>query len=147
MNKPTVSDINKILKDHAKWLKNPHTGKQANFSGMDLSNADLPNADLSGANLTCAYLSYAYLKGANLSGANLKGANLTGANLADANLQSTYFHYLKNGCRIRVTNTLPDRHPNSLDLDQTVRGSYFNCNYDDYLKLVSMFDISKYVMV
>ena len=96
--------LDKILADHASWLRNPETGGGANLSGANLSGAYLSGADLSGANLSGAYLSGAdlsgadlsranlsgaYLSRANLSGADLSGANLSRANLSGANLSGT----------------------------------------------------------
>ena len=60
MRKYTQEELNKILDDHAMWLKS-NGGSRAN-------------------------LRYANLSGANLSGANLSGANLSGADLSGADL-------------------------------------------------------------
>jgi uncharacterized protein YjbI with pentapeptide repeats len=82
----TKKQLDKILKDHQKWLNGEPNGRRADLSGADLSGADLSGADLSGANLYGANLYRANLSEANLYGANLSGAYLYGANLRGANL-------------------------------------------------------------
>ena len=92
----TQNELDKILKDHQKWLLNNSKGKRAdlsranlskaNLSGANLSNANLSWADFSGADLSGADLSRANLSWANLSGANLSRADLSGAILSEANL-------------------------------------------------------------
>ena len=79
-------ELQKIIKNHKKWLNNEPSGNRANLSGVDLSGADLRGADLSGANLSGANLSRADLRWANLSGADLSRANLRMADLRGANL-------------------------------------------------------------
>jgi hypothetical protein len=91
-----MTDIAKVLIEHAKWLADRSTGKRADLRGVDLSGVDLSGADLrranlrgvdlSGANLSGVDLRWADLRGANLSGANLDGADMTEANLSGANL-------------------------------------------------------------
>ena len=68
MNK---DELNTILENHKKWLKNEDGGSYA---------------DLRGANLRCADLRYANLRGADLRGADLHGADLHGADLHGADL-------------------------------------------------------------
>ena len=80
------SELNIILEEHAKWLKDDSTGKRANLSEANLRYANLSRADLRYVNLTEANLTDANLTYANLSGADLRYANLTEANLTDANL-------------------------------------------------------------
>ena len=82
----TSEELQKILKAHNAWLRNPAEGIKANLTKADLTGADLSWANLTKANLTKADLSGASLFGANLSGANLSGANLSGANLSRTNL-------------------------------------------------------------
>lgn len=53
MNK---EDLQKILADHAEWLKYNTKGNHADLRRADLSNADLSNADLHDADLTDANL-------------------------------------------------------------------------------------------
>ena len=60
--------LQKIIKNHKKWLNNEPSGNRADLSGANLRGADLSGVDL---------------RGADLSGANLSGANLIGANLSD----------------------------------------------------------------
>jgi len=81
-----IEELDKIIKDHKKWVFNEKGGKRADLSGADLSGANLSGADLSGANLSRANLYGANLFGADLSGANLSGADLSRANLSRANL-------------------------------------------------------------
>ena len=87
----TKEHLQKILKDHLKWLNDEDGGaradlSRANLSWANLSRADLSRADLSWANLSRANLSGADLSRANLSRANLSGADLSGADLSWANL-------------------------------------------------------------
>ena len=82
------SELNIILEEHAKWLKDDSTGKRANLSEANLRYANLSRANLRGANLIDAYLI-----DANLSGANLRGANLSKANLIEANLRGVDLRY------------------------------------------------------
>ncbi len=97
----THEDLDRILSEHAQWLRDPSTGRRAdlncadltganlsraNLTGANLSRANLSDANLSRANLYCANLYCANLSRANLSDANLNCADLTGANLSDANL-------------------------------------------------------------
>jgi uncharacterized protein YjbI with pentapeptide repeats len=94
-------ELQKVLKEHEKWLSSHEQGHRAdltetNLSGANLRGADLREADLSGANLSGANLSGANLiladlreadlGGANLRGADLRGAYLGGADLSEANL-------------------------------------------------------------
>ena len=76
--------LQKILKNHALWLKNKK-GEKAN----------LQEADLRGANLWERILWGANLRGANLWGADLRGANLRGADLREANLQEARTPYFQ----------------------------------------------------
>ena len=68
-------ELNEIIADHNKWLKN-EGGKRANLAGADLYGADLRGADLEGANLRGADLEGAKLEWVNLCGADLEGAEL-----------------------------------------------------------------------
>ena len=83
--------LQKIIKNHKKWLNEEHGGNRVDLSGANLSRANLRMADLRGANLSRADLrgadlSRADLSGADISGADLRWANLSGANLRGANL-------------------------------------------------------------
>jgi hypothetical protein len=80
-------NLQKLLENHEKWLKNETAGEYANLRGVDLSGADLSDAGLSDANLSVAYLSVAYLRGAYLRGADLRGADLRDANLSGVKLK------------------------------------------------------------
>ena len=51
-----IKELDKIIKDHKKWVFNEKGGKRADLSGADLSGANLSGADLSGANLSRANL-------------------------------------------------------------------------------------------
>jgi len=83
----TDSELQEILREHAKWLDNDG-GSRADLSGADLRDANLSDADLSGANL-----SGANLRGANLSGANLRGADLSDTDLSGADLRGVDLDY------------------------------------------------------
>ena len=142
MHKPTKEEIETVLQSHAEWLKHSSKGKQADFSNMDLSDANLSRANLSRANLSRANLSDANLTDANLTDAYLTDADLSNANLFGANLSCTYLNKFKGNRYLIVSNHLPDCAPTELDLDRIIQKSYnFHCNYDDYLKLISVFDI------
>ena len=78
--------LQKIIKNHKKWLNNEPSGNRADLRGANLSRADLRGANLIRADLSGADISGADLRWANLSGANLRGANLSGANLRLADL-------------------------------------------------------------
>ena len=88
------SELNIILEEHAKWLKDDSTGKRANLSEANLRYANLSRADLRYANLTEANLTDANLTYANLSRADLRYANLREANLTDANLSGADLRYI-----------------------------------------------------
>lgn len=60
------AELDNILIEHSKWLKNVNDGKRADLRDADLEDADLRDADLRDASL----------EDANLEGANLEGANL-----------------------------------------------------------------------
>ena len=80
-------NLQKLLENHEKWLKNETGGEYANLIGADLFKADLRAADLRGVDLRGADLRAANLRGANLRGADLRGADLRDAKLLDANLR------------------------------------------------------------
>ena len=81
----TREELNKILKNHEKWL-NGKGEERADLSGANLCRADLVGSNLIGANLSEADLSEAYLSEADLSGANLRRADLSEAYLSEAYL-------------------------------------------------------------
>ena len=78
--------LDKILKDHAAWVRDKKNGVRADLIDANLIDANLIGANLSGANLRRAYLRRAYLIGAYLRGADLRGADLSGADLHGAYL-------------------------------------------------------------
>ena len=78
-----ISELQKILVDHALWLADNSTGKKADLSGADLRGAGLSVADLRGADLRGADLRGADLRGADLYGADLRGADQTSLPLVD----------------------------------------------------------------
>ena len=88
----TADEIKAILADHAKWMADNTTGKQADLRRANLSGAYLHGADLRRANLSGANLHAAYLRGADLREANLRGADLFGANLHRADLRGADLH-------------------------------------------------------
>ena len=68
-SKLKMTDIKKILEDHAAWVADNTQGKQADLSWANLRWANLRDANLSGADLSGANLRWADLSGADLSGA------------------------------------------------------------------------------
>jgi hypothetical protein len=74
-------ELNKILKQHKKWLNNKLSGEQADLQEADLRGADLRWANLRGADLQRANLQEADLQEADLQEADLRGANLRGADI------------------------------------------------------------------
>ena len=100
----TKRQLNKILKDHQRWLcSNGAKGERAYLINIDLSQAyirdlnlceaDLRDANLNGADLRGTDLRGAALRGADLCGADLRGAYLCGADLRDANLYGAKNNY------------------------------------------------------
>ena len=77
------SKLDKILKEHKKWVLNREVGCRANLEGANL-------------------------KGAYLKGANLKGANLYGANLYGANLKGAYLSGVKNFTHKHIFKITPE---------------------------------------
>ena len=47
----TPNELDKILKDHKKWLNNKDEGHRADLRGADLRDANLRGADFRGANI------------------------------------------------------------------------------------------------
>jgi len=87
----TQTELVKILRAHAEWLRDPDTNQRADLTNADLSGADLRCANLADANLAKAVLSgadlaKAVLSGADLTNAVLSGADMTGSDLTDVNL-------------------------------------------------------------
>ncbi len=106
--------IERMLKDHQRWLDDPTKGKRAclrdrrlfrtdvlrganlrkadgrgtSLAGIDVTGADLREADMSGAYLGGANLSHVRLSGADLGDAYLGCATLHRANLEVANLRA-----------------------------------------------------------
>ena len=81
-----TQDLQKILEDHLKWLRDEDGGSRADLSGADLSGAKLRSANLRSANLSGADLRSANLRSADLRSAKLRSADLSGADLSRANL-------------------------------------------------------------
>ena len=71
MKRYTPDELQQVLTEDQKWLRDEEGGSRANLYGANLSGADLSGADLSGANLSRADLSRANLSGANLSGVKI----------------------------------------------------------------------------
>lgn len=82
----TNKELQKILDDHKKWLRNDPCGVRADLSKADLRNANLRNADLRNADLSKANLRNADLRNADLGGADLRYSNLLNADLSGADL-------------------------------------------------------------
>ena len=96
MNK---QDLQKILEDHLKWIRNEDGGLYAYLKGANLSGANLRGADLSGTYLMCTDLTDAVLEDANLGGANLSGAK----GLKTAKDYLSQFKRTKNGIYVYKT--------------------------------------------
>ena len=79
-----MTDIKKILEDHAAWVADNTQGKQADLRWADLRWADLRDADLRWADLRDANLRDANLSWADLRWADLRWADLSGADLRGA---------------------------------------------------------------
>ena len=65
MNK---KELEKILKDHKKWLNNNAKGNRADLTGANLRGANLTGANLTGADLTSVDLTVADLTSVDLRG-------------------------------------------------------------------------------
>ena len=88
-----MSELNIILKEHAKWLEDTSTGKRANLRDLDL---DLRGIDLSGVNLSRA----------DLRGVNLRDTILIDVNLRDTDLRGANIRYaIGNGREIKTFQT------------------------------------------
>jgi uncharacterized protein YjbI with pentapeptide repeats len=87
------AELGILLEQHREWVESGgETGRQADFSRLNLEGADLTGTNLQGAVLNETVLKGADLlltdlQGASLMQANLEGANLLGARLREANLQ------------------------------------------------------------
>ena len=79
-------ELEVVLKDHSKWLKDSTDLRFADLSSADLRFADLRFADLRFADLRFADLRFADLRFADLRFANLSFANLSDADFSDADL-------------------------------------------------------------
>ena len=76
----TKRQLNKILKDHQRWLcSNGAKGERAYLINIDLSQAYIRDLNLCEADLRDADLRDANLNGADLRGTDLRGADLCGA--------------------------------------------------------------------
>lgn len=106
MKKLTQEELDKILKQHEKWLRGDIYSEPANLSYTDLSGLDFRKAylitiNMSGSCLIGANMRYAMLDGVILLGSNLSNADLynavlkrsvlDNANLTNANLRSVTF--------------------------------------------------------
>ena len=80
--------LEKILKDHEKWLIDNREGKRLELKNTDLSYIDLRGANLRGANLSDTDLSSANLWDADLIGADLSNSDLRNTDLSDAYLRN-----------------------------------------------------------
>ena len=104
----TQEKLDKLVKNHGKWLRNEEGGHRLDLRGADLIGANLKGADLRGAyligaNLRGADLICADLIDANLRGAYLGGAYLSGANLRGAKLDKKYVQVSCIGSRREIT--------------------------------------------
>ena len=76
MKEYRAEELQKIIREHHKWLLDNDEGKRANLSYANLSSADLCSANLRSANLRSANLCSADLSYADLSSADLCSADL-----------------------------------------------------------------------
>lgn len=84
----TQEEFNEILKKHMLWLKDNSKGKQADLSGVDLSNVKWKYPiSLKQANLRESRINNAFLLGSNLEGINLEGATILNSDLSASNLK------------------------------------------------------------
>lgn len=96
------ADLEKMLEEHQKWLKDRSKGSRAILSGMDLSNMDLSGMDfsyaemmntnlmssnLSGANFSSSFMPHVFLHGAKLDGAILDSAYCKNADISHASVK------------------------------------------------------------
>lgn len=88
----TQRELDEILELHKLWRQNKG-GKQADFSGMDLSNMDIMCEDLSFANFKCTNLSGTDLFDSILYGSDLRYVNLSGAYLQNVDLRHVDLRY------------------------------------------------------
>jgi hypothetical protein len=72
----TAQELEVIIENHGKWLRDEDGGEKA----------DLSYSNLSYSNLSYSNLSYSNLRGCNLSGCNMRDCNMRGCNLSYSNL-------------------------------------------------------------
>jgi len=134
---PTADEMQRILADHAQWVRTWEVGKpprfvrpervtpegranlcnvkwreikleDSNLSGAQLNDADLRLAQLNNANLWRAQLNNADLSGAQLNNANLSGAELNNANLRRAQLSNAHLSRAQlNNADLRLAQLTP----------------------------------------
>lgn len=91
-------------REHQKWLANPETGRQLDWSGRDLCDLDFRglnlcrsllywsvcrNSDFNGSVLRGASMQFADLRGASFRGVSVRGADMTGVDLRGADTEGT----------------------------------------------------------
>lgn len=113
MRKLTNEEIEKIIKNHEKWLKMAKEvgdDYDSNYNWVtsdlkaDLSDVDLSGVDLSGLDLRSADFHGSILKGANLSESDFSSANFNKADLSKADLSYSSLRYADfNGSNLRDT--------------------------------------------
>ena len=86
----TAQELEVIIENHGKWLRDEDGGEKADLSYSNLSYSNLRGCNLSGCNMRdCnmrgCNLSYSNLSDCNLSDCNMRGCNLSYSNLSDCN--------------------------------------------------------------
>lgn len=136
--KMTKRKLNKIIKNHKKWLNNEKGGviadlfqqdlTDANLSGCDLRYADLRYAELTNADLSGSNLSFAKLRGAHLTNADLTYSNLYGANLYGADLCFADFRFAdlrwSNLCACKTDNIIHNEYTSFFALQCPEDGAF-----------------------
>lgn len=93
MKRLSQSELNKILKNHWKFVNNEPNGCKADFCDCDLTGCS--ELALTGADLAYVNFRNANLKGMDLSGANLNYTDLRGANFTNVDLCGAWMMHAK----------------------------------------------------
>lgn len=112
----TKEELNEILKEHSRWLRDKSNGVQADLRSTYLGFADLGRVNLRNANLTYAdlhdaNLEYADLRGTDLRHSNMRHTNLTNtlltnADLEDVNLDYSAFPLWSGGLNVHISDRI-----------------------------------------
>lgn len=94
MNEPNKKEIEKIIKNHEKWVKTEgKEGKQGNFSDMEL--AIVKGNIFHGRILKNAMFINTYIHGIDMSNCDLDGADFSGARVYDVDMSNSEFNGAK----------------------------------------------------